>query len=112
MAEITPVVARLSVSSRDLPVGIGRRSRVAKNDLSRAPATSARPPPSIGQSSCRAQSATKEAKAVWKPAACSRLTRSALSEGSSAPSRTSRPTREGNSPAYVAPRKVPYEAPT
>ena len=42
-----------------------------------------------------------------KPIACVVLDLEPGMDGSTAPSRTSRPTRSGKSFAYVAPRKVP-----
>lgn len=111
MAAMTPVVPRDSVSLRDSPVAIGRASRSAKSRFRRVAASAVEVVPS-GQSAFFTQSAAKAWNAVSKPAVWSRFSSTASSDGSIAPSRTRRPTRAGKSPAYVAPRKVPYDAPT
>ena len=49
--------------------------------------------------------------AVSKPPAWVSASSRAVSVGSTAPSSTRRPTRSGNSSAYVDPSCVPYDAP-
>ena len=94
MASLIPSVARPSVSGRPrCPVGIG----FASSDLSSPAifASAAAWPLGSGQSECLAQSATKDSKATWKPLVWPRSSCWFVSVGSRAPSRTRRPTRDG-----------------
>ena len=64
-----------------------------------------------GQFASVTQSSTYAWVAISKPLACPVARSWAVRSGGTGPSRTNRPIWVGNRPAYVAPRKVPYEAP-